>query len=67
MAAFSSLSLPWTAFLALLSAKRLRMVPSAAWAGSVAPIRSRNDYTALSFSRIAATMGPLAMYSTSSP
>ena len=56
MAAFSSLSEPCTALAAMLSANSARMVPGAASAGFVAPIKVRKSATALSFSRMAATL-----------
>jgi uncharacterized protein YbaP (TraB family) len=64
--AFASLSLPWIAFSPTDSAYSLRIVPSSAFAGSVAPINWRKSATALSFSRIAAMTGPLLIKSTSS-
>src|SRR5690606_4472102 len=67
LSAFSSESEPCTAFLPLDSAKRLRMVPSAASAGSVAPMVVRQASTASAFSSVRATAGPELMNSTSSP
>lgn len=67
MAAFSLLSLPWEQLRPMLLAKRLRIVPSAALAGLVAPMTSRHLATASSRSRQSRTHGPSLMKSTSSP
>src|SRR5690606_23710735 len=65
--AFSSLSEPWTELASMPSAKVLRIVPSAASAGLVAPITSRLRFTASSPSSTCTTTGPLVMKSHSSP
>ena len=64
--AFSGLSEPCTELASMLSAKSLRIVPSAALAGFVAPITSRFLATAPSPSSTCTTTGPLVMNSTSS-
>ena len=56
-----------TAFSPTDAAYFLRMVPSSAWAGFVAPMSLRKAATASSFSRMAATMGPLLINSVNSP
>ena len=65
--AFSSLSLPCTAFSPSEVANNFRIVPSAAWAGLVAPINVRKSATALAYSRMAAVIGPLLINDTNSP
>ena len=66
--ALSSESEPWTVFSPTLSLKALRMVPSSAFAGLVAP-----DHVAialhgvLALQHLNATTGPEVMKSTSSP
>jgi hypothetical protein len=61
VAAFSALSEPCTEFASMLSAYWARMVPSAAFFGSVAPISSRFFRTASSPLRTCATTGPEIM------
>src|SRR5215204_2082977 len=63
IAAFSSESEPWTAFSPSEPPKSFLSVPASALAGSVAPIRSRHDLTALSFSSAMTTHGALDMNS----
>jgi hypothetical protein len=58
---------PWTVLASMLSAKVLRIVPSVASAGLVAPITSRLRFTASSPSSTWTTTGPLVMKSHSSP
>ena len=65
--AFSAESEPWIAFAPIDSAYKLRIVPFSAFDGSVAPISFLKSSTALSFSSIAATIGPDDIKSTSSP
>ena len=66
-AAVSAASEPWIAFASIDSAKSLRIVPAAAFAGSVAPISSRRAGTAPSFSSTIVTQGPDVMKSTRLP
>jgi len=62
--AFSGESDPCTLFASMLLANSLRMVPSAALAGLVAPMTSRFRATALSPSSTCTMTGPLVMYCT---
>ena len=55
------------AFSPMEVAKSLRMVPSSAWAGLVAPMSLRKSAMALSFSRTMGKMGPEDMNWVSSP
>src|SRR5579872_4910770 len=66
-AAVSKASDPCTEFSPIDLACSLRMLPSAAFEGSVAPITSRYLRTALSPSRTWTTTGPEIMKSTNSP
>src|SRR4029077_15174203 len=59
--AVSSASEPWMALCSMLAAHFLRIVPSSALAGLVAPISLRRSAMAFSFSSASATMGPLDM------
>ena len=65
IAAFSALSEPCTEFASMSSANCARIVPGAAFFGSVAPIASRFRATALSPSSTCTTTGPEIMNSTS--
>src|SRR5262249_51546410 len=66
-AAVSGASEPCTEFSPIDLACTLRMVPGAAFAGSVAPMISRYLATAFSPSSTCTTTGPEVMNSTSSP
>src|SRR5690606_16499028 len=59
--AFSSESEPWVEFASTDSPKSFRIVPSAAFAGLVAPMRSRLCWTAFSPSSTCTTTGPEVM------
>ena len=61
VAADSGESEPWTAFASIEDAKSLRMVPGAAFAKSVAPMRSRQRWMASSASSTMGTLGPCVM------
>src|SRR5262245_2661357 len=63
VAAFSSESEPCVAFSPTDDPNSLRMVPSSALAGSVAPIRSRQAFTAPGFSMTITMHGALDMNS----
>src|SRR5579864_1156382 len=63
--AVSSASEPWIALCSMLVAHFLRMVPSSAFAGFVAPINLRRSAMAFSFSSASTTIGPLDMKSVS--
>src|SRR5260370_22557966 len=63
IAAFSSESEPCGAFSPTDDPNSLRIGPSSALAGSVAPIKSRQALTAPSFSSTISTHGPLDMNS----
>jgi glutathione S-transferase len=67
ISAFSGLSEPCTEFSPTERANSLRIVPSAAWAGFVAPMISRYRRTAFSPSSTWTTTGPEVMNATSSP
>jgi hypothetical protein len=64
--AFSALSEPCTAFASIDCAKSARIVPLAAFFGSVAPMSSRFLATAFSPSRTWISTGPEIMKSTRS-
>src|SRR5277367_3907348 len=66
-AAVSGASEPWVAFFSTSIPNSLRIVPGAALAGSVAPIRSRHFAIAPSASNAITTTGPDDMYSQSDP
>src|SRR5271163_424039 len=63
----SGASEPCTALRSMFSPKSLRIVPAAAFFGSVAPISSRQRVIALSPSRHITTTGPEVMYLQRSP
>ncbi len=65
IAAVSGASDPCTALRSILCANFLRMVPSAAFSGLVAPISSRHCLIAFSRSSTSTTTGPSVMNVTS--